>query len=127
MITFDEMKKKFAEYGYYAEDELLYEAYNALYLFEGTEIDVGQDIYAACLEGPPGAGKTEFARVYSKIVNSIFSNVEMVEYQCDATTGKNELNEDVNMSAAIRHDADNVIIPGKLVTAINKVNDFRFN
>ena len=123
MVTFEEMKKKFDEYGYYAEDELLYEAYNALYLFEGTEVDVGQDIYAVCLEGPPGAGKTEFARVYTKIVNSIFHNVEMVEYQCDATTGKNELNEDVNMAAAIRHDADNVIIPGKLVTTINKVNE----
>ena len=30
MITFEEMKNKINEYGYYAEEELLYEAYNAL-------------------------------------------------------------------------------------------------
>ena len=122
MISFSEMKDKIKELGYYAEDSLVYNAYNALLLFDSKNVRPGQDIYAICLEGPPGAGKTEFAKIYTKIVNFVFSNVEMVEYQCDATTGKNELNEDVNMSAAIRHDADNVIIPGKLVTAINKVN-----
>ena len=123
MISFSEMKDKIKELGYYAEDSLVYNAYNALLLFDSKNVRPGQDIYAICLEGPPGAGKTEFAKIYTKIVNFVFSNVEMVEYQCDATTGKNELNEDVNMSAAIRHDADNVIIPGKLVTAINKVNE----
>ena len=49
-------------------------------------------------------------------------NVEMVDYQCDATTGKTELFEDINISAAIRGDADNVNIPGKLIDAIKRVN-----
>ena len=123
MITFDEMKNKINEYGYYAEEELLYEAYNALLLFDSTSTSAGQDIYAACLEGPPGAGKTEFAKVFTKLANFIFGDTYMVEYQCDATTGKNELFEDINISAAIRHDADNVNIPGKLVDAIKKVNE----
>ena len=123
MISFDEMKNKINEYGYYAEEELLYEAYNALLLFESTSISAGQDIYATCLEGPPGAGKTEFAKMYTKLANDIFGETYMVEYQCDATTGKNELFEDINISAAIRHDADNVNIPGKLVDAIRKVNE----
>lgn len=74
------------------------------------------------MEGPPGAGKTEFAKTYTKLSNELFKNVELVDYQCDATTGKTELFEDINISAAIRGDADNVNIPGKLIEAIKKVN-----
>lgn len=123
MISFAELHDRFEKFGYYATTELLYDAYNALCLFNNNAINPGQDIYAVCLEGPPGAGKTEFAKVYTKLANSIYSNVEMVDYQCDATTGKTELFEDINISAAIRGDADNVNIPGKLIEAIKKVNN----
>lgn len=123
MITFEEMKKKIENLGYYAtNDLLLYDSYNALLLFNGNNKMSGQDIYAMCLEGPPGAGKTEFASTYTKLSNDIFGDVELVEYQCDATTGKTELFEDINISAAIRGDAEHVNIPGKLIEAINKVN-----
>ena len=124
MITFEEMKKKIEDFGYYmkSNDLLLYDSYIALRLFDSNKKMSGQDIYAMCLEGPPGAGKTEFANVYTKLSNDIFGDVELVEYQCDATTGKTELFEDINISAAIRGDADNVNIPGKLIEAINKVN-----
>ena len=123
MITIEELKSKIEETGYIATEELIYETFNALCLFNDSEISPGQDIFAICLEGPPGAGKTEFAKVYTKISNKLFNgNVEMVDYQCDATTGKTELFEDINISAAIRGDADNVNIPGKLVEAIKKVN-----
>ncbi len=122
MITVKELKKELENLGYLSTDEIIYDAFNALYMFENDKVDVGQDIYAICLEGPPGAGKTEFAEVYTKLANKLFNNVKMISYQCDATTGKTELFEDINISAAIRNDADNVNIPGKLIEAINEVN-----
>ena len=122
MISFYEVKNKIEAMGYYATDELLYDTYNALALFNNSSTNPGQDIFAICLEGPPGAGKTEFAKTYTKLSDELFQNVELVDYQCDATTGKTELFEDINISAAIRGDADNVNIPGKLIEAIKKVN-----
>ena len=123
MINFEELKIKIEETGYIATDELLYETFNALYLFNDKKIGSGQDIFAICLEGPPGAGKTEFAKVYTSIANKLFdNNVEMVDYQCDATTGKTELFEDINIMAAVKGDPDNVNIPGKLIQAIKAVN-----
>lgn len=123
MIGIEELKKEIENLGYIATEELIYDTFNALCMFNDGEINPGQDIYAICLEGPPGAGKTEFAKTYTKLANKLFDgNVEMVDYQCDATTGKSELFEDINISAAIRGDADNVNIPGKLIDAIKRVN-----
>ena len=123
MISFDEVCKRTEAIGYYATTELLYDIYNALILFEESSVNPGQDIYAICLEGPPGSGKTEYVHTYTKLANKIFNNVELVEYQCDATTGKTELYEDIHIGSAIRNDPDNVIISGVIVEAIKKVNN----
>lgn len=124
MLSINNLKKELEDLRYYATDEIVYEAFNALSIFEKAEINPGQDIYAICLEGPPGAGKTEFAKVYTKLAAKLLnSDVSMVDYQCDQTTGKSELFEDINISAAIAHDPEHVNIPGKLVDAIKKVNE----
>lgn len=123
MISFDEVCKRVEVIGYYATTELLYDIYNALILFEESSVNPGQDIYAICLEGPPGSGKTEYVQTYTKLANIIFNDVELVEYQCDATTGKTELYEDIHIGSAIRNDPDNVIIAGVIVEAIKKVNN----
>ena len=122
MIKVNDVKKLMEEIGYYATEELVNDSYNALVLFESAEIDQGQDIYAVCLEGPPGAGKTEYAITFSKMSEKLFGNVELVDYQCNITTGKSELYEDINVTAAVGNDMEHVNIPGKLIIAINKVN-----
>lgn len=122
-LKFDQIDELMKKYGYHADKELQYFAFMSLLYFNRKNITVGQDIYATCLEGPPGAGKSFYAETYVKLVKDIYNEeVSLIEYQCDATTGKNELYEDINISAAIKRDADNVNIPGKLVQAIKEVN-----
>ena len=124
MIKMEDIDSLLKKYGYFAEEELQYQAFLGLLNFNRNTVNVGQDIYTICLEGPPGAGKTEYANTYAKLITDIYKgNCVLIEYQCDATTGKNELFEDVNMTAAIKRDADNVNIPGKLVEAIHTVNE----
>lgn len=123
MITHEELKNEMERLGYYPTEELVFEAWNGLFMFGLGEINPGQDIFAACLEGPPGAGKTFYAETYCKLAKQIYNEeVSLVEYQCDATTGKTELFEDINISAAIRGDADKVNVPGKLIEAVKLVN-----
>ncbi len=124
MIDYNNMKDKIEEIGYYANEELLYDTYNALYMIDEEEKQTGQDIYAICLEGPPGAGKTAFAKTYTEICKKMVDDkTVMISYQCDVTTGKSELFEDINVSAAITRDGRKVNIPGKLVEAIKKANE----
>jgi len=122
-LSIDLIKELLDKYGYYADDELIYSTFLGLYQFSKGEVNHGQDIFATCLEGPPGAGKTFYAETYTKLTKELYGECELVEYQCDATTGKENLFEDINIVAAIKHDPDKVIIAGKLVDAINKLNE----
>ncbi len=122
-VEFNQIKELLEKKGYYADEELIYDTYLSLLHFGNSELLVGQDIHALCLEGPPGAGKTFFAEVYSKISSDLFNEpVSFIEYQCEPSTGKTELFEDLNISAAIKNDYENVNLPGKLVLAIEEVN-----
>lgn len=126
-LNINELKESIESIGYYPTEELLYDTFNALCLFNQTETTPGQDIFAICLDGPPGAGKTSFAKAYVELANKYFgtddSAVELVAYQCDPTTGKAELFEDINIGAAISHNPSRVNIPGYLLQAIKKVQE----
>lgn len=121
-LSFEKIKQIFEKYGYYAEDELIWQTYiNVDKIINDGQ--VGQDIHAICLEGPPGAGKTEYAKVYTKLLADILGErVSLIDYQCDSTTGKADLYEEIRVSAAIAGNPDEVIIAGKLVEAIDEVN-----
>ena len=121
-ISFQSIKEKMEQYGYFAEDELIWQTYiNIQNLIKNGQ--VGQDIHAICLEGPPGAGKTEYAKIYRKVLKDfVYDDVELIDYQCDSTTGKSDLYEEIRVAAAIAGNPDEVIIAGKLVEAIDSVN-----
>lgn len=123
-ITIDQVKNAMEEFGYYAEESLIYDTWLALIDLENDEVYSGQDIYAICLEGPPGAGKSEFVKVYSKIAEKLLhEKVEVHKYQCDPTTSKEQLTEDIRVSAAVKGDYDNVDLPGVMSRAITAVNE----
>lgn len=122
-ITYELVKNLLKKYGYYTEDKVIWATINNINkMIKGNK--KGQDIHAVCLEGTPGSGKTFYAETYQKVLSEILGeDVEMIDFQCDATTGKAELNEEIRVASAITGDADNVIIEGKLVQAIKAVNE----
>lgn len=122
-ITYALVKELLEKNGYYTDDKAIWNTINNINkIVKGNK--KGQNIHAICLEGMPGSGKTFYAETYQKVLQEILSeNVEMIDFQCDATTGKAELNEEIRVASAITGDANNVIIEGKLVKAIKAVNE----
>ena len=125
-ISVETVKKMMEKYGYICDDEsLLWEAVSIVNSLAANGGDrKGQDISAICLAGPPGSGKTEFAKVIYKIVRDLIApDCVLVSYQCDPTTGKENLFEDINVTAVVQSDASKVIVEGALLKAIKAVNE----
>lgn len=119
----EELISLFENAGYYGTEDIIMEAYLGLANF-GGKIKPGQDIRAVCLDGPPGSGKTSFVENYVEIYKELSGEeVEFINYECNDTTGKSDLYEEINISSAIKRDADKVLIEGCLTEAIRKVNE----
>ena len=83
----------------------------------------GQKIYGVCLDGPTGAGKSFYAKTYAKYVEKLFkTEVNFISYTCNTTSGKADLYEEVNITAAIAGQTEKIIIPGQILEAIESVN-----
>ena len=121
-ITYDKIKEFFIEQGYLATEDLIWRTYIGLEKSIGRE-NVGQDVYAICLDGPAGAGKSSYAKAYAKILEYYLGEkVEFITYSCNTKTGKEEVFEDIKLSAAITNDAENLISAGFIAKAIQVCN-----
>ena len=124
MIQIDKVKKFFDD-NYYVSNELLdYYTLRGINLINESKVGKGQDIYAVCLDGPPGAGKSMYAKLYAKMVQELLKeDVELISYQCDDATSKIELFEDINVGAAVAGKSEQVNIPGVIARAILAANE----
>jgi len=121
-IKFNKIKELMESKKYIATDEIVWNTIKSIKRMKNGN-QKGQDIYSVVLEGPPGAGKSFYAKTYKKVLEEVFNeDVQFLEYQCDSTTGKSDLYEEIRVAAAITSNADEVIISGMLVEAIDAVN-----
>ncbi len=86
---------------------------------------VGQGLHSICLSGPPGAGKSFYAKTYKKVLEKMLNKkIDIVSYTCNTSTGKADLYEEINITEAVvdDKDRDKIILPGKVLQAIDLVN-----
>ena len=121
-LSYERIKNLFIKYGYLPNEDLIWRTYIGVMQTLGRRKE-GQDVYAFCLDGPAGTGKSSFAIVYSKVLEELTGEkIKFLKYTCNEKTGKEETFEDVNLVAAITHDAEKLIIPGFVAQAINECN-----
>lgn len=121
-IKFEDIKNLMESKKYIATDEIVWNVIKGIKKMKNGK-QIGQDLYSICLEGPPGAGKSFYAKTYKKVLEEVFNDkVKFLEYQCDSSTGKSDLFEEIRVAAAIANNPDEVIISGMLVEAIDEVN-----
>lgn len=90
---------------------------------------VGQGIYSICLSGPPGAGKSMYAKTHKKLLEKVIGNkIDIVKYTCNTSTGKADLYEEINITeAAVQNaDRDKIILSGVVAKAIDLVNEGKY-
>lgn len=121
-ISYDRIKELFIKYRYLPNEDLIWRTYIGLMQSVGKR-KAGQDVYSICLDGPAGAGKSSYAKAYTKILEEITGEkVEFLTYSCNTKTGKEEIFEDIKLSAAITQDANKLIAPGFIAQAVNLCN-----
>lgn len=122
-ISYDKIKELFIKYNYLPNDDLIWRTYIGLMQSVGKRKS-GQDVYSICLDGPAGAGKSSYAKAYTKILEEILGEkVEFLTYSCNTKTGKEEIFEDIKLSAAITQDEKNIITPGFISQAVSLCNE----
>jgi hypothetical protein len=124
-MDIDTLKKKMENVGYYPERKLVLETALGIKAMK-EDGQVGQGIHAICLSGPPGAGKSFYAKTYKKILaQEIGKKIDFVKYTCNTSTGKSDLYEEINVSEAVAPDADRekIILRGKVLESIDLVNE----
>lgn len=121
--TGEEIEKMLVDAGYFPTEDLVWKTTLYVNKFILSANNKGQAVSALCLDGPPGSGKTEFVVKYREIVEKCLDEkVNFIQYQCTNTTGREDLFEEINIKAVVQNDAENVILRGKLVDAIEKLN-----
>ena len=94
-IKFETIKNLMKKKKYIATDEIVWDVIKGIKKMKNGN-QLGQDLYSICLEGPPGAGKSFYAKTYKKVIDDVFDeDVEFLEYQCDSSTGKTDLFEEI--------------------------------
>jgi len=122
-ITKEQIEEFFKKNFYISNELLTYYTLISLNLMQEGRVRAGQDIYTTTLDGPPGAGKSMYAKLYAKMVHELLNEeTVLISYQCDDSTSKIELFEDINVGAAVASEPEKVNIPGVLARAINEVN-----
>ncbi|MBQ6323604.1 MAG: AAA family ATPase [Bacilli bacterium] len=124
MIKYEAIEKFFYDNYYVSNEKLNYYTLLGINLIGSSTLRDGQDIYTVCLDGPPGAGKSMYAKLYAEMVHQLLNEeVELISYQCDDATSKIELFEDINVGAAVAGKSEEVNIPGVLARAIIAANE----
>lgn len=121
-ISYDNIKKLFVKYNYLPTEDLIWRTYIGLMQTLGKR-RIGQSVYSICLDGPAGAGKSSYAKAYKKILEEFTGDkFEFITYSCNTKTGKEEVFEDVKLSAAITQDPTKLITPGFVANAVKTCN-----
>lgn len=120
-ITREQIEEFFKKNFYISNELLTYYTVLGINLIREGKVRVGQDIYTTTLDGPAGAGKSMYAKLYAQMVHELLGEeVAFISYQCDDSTSKIELYEDINVGAAVASEPEKVNIPGVLARAISE-------